>query len=120
MRFYDTCSLLLKVDNLFDEEFVISSITLEELEHIKTSSHKDADIKHQARKLIHQLAYNADKYRVWIYKDHMANHLLPLGFSELNPDLKILATAIDFDKKIMPDDVIFVSNDLSLKNIANL
>ena len=50
----------------------------------------------------------------------MANHLLPLGFSELNPDLKILATAIDFDKKVMPDDVIFVTNDLSLKNIANL
>ena len=38
MRFYDTCSLLKKVDNLFDEEnFVISSVTLKELESIKTS-----------------------------------------------------------------------------------
>ena len=36
IRFYDTCSLLLKVDTLFDSEepFVISSITLEELENI--------------------------------------------------------------------------------------
>lgn len=38
-RFYDTCSLLLRAENLFDnnEHFAISSITLEELENIKTS-----------------------------------------------------------------------------------
>ena len=39
IKFYDTSSLLLKVDSLFEEEekFVISSITLEELENIKKS-----------------------------------------------------------------------------------
>ena len=37
IKFYDTCSLLKKVNTLFDEqeEFAISSITLEELENIK-------------------------------------------------------------------------------------
>ena len=39
MRFYDTCSLLKKVDSLFDEEnFVISSVTLKELESINNIS----------------------------------------------------------------------------------
>lgn len=38
-KFYDTCSLLLKSNNIFDDDevFVISSITLKELEYIKTS-----------------------------------------------------------------------------------
>lgn len=39
-KFYDTSSLLLAQDNLFKDEnirVVISSITLNELEHIKTS-----------------------------------------------------------------------------------
>ena len=38
----------------------------------------------------------------------------------ISDDMKILATAIDFDNNYHPDEVIFVSNDISLKNIANL
>ena len=37
-----------------------------------------------------------------------------------NDDLRILATAIDYDNTRHPDETIFVTNDLSLKNIANL
>ena len=53
IKFYDTSSLLLKADTLFEnnEKFAISSITLEELEHIKTAANKDADIKYAARKI---------------------------------------------------------------------
>ena len=46
-KFYDTCSLLLKTNHLFDEEdvkVVISSISLKELEDIKTANNKDAEI----------------------------------------------------------------------------
>lgn len=39
-------------------------------------------------------------------------------FSSAN-DIKILATAVDYDKECHPDEVIFVTNDLALKNIAN-
>lgn len=35
-------------------------------------------------------------------------------------DMKILATAIDYDNNIHPDETIFVTNDLALKVIANL
>ena len=47
-KFYDTSSLLLKAETLFEEgeRFAISSITLNELENIKTSSHKDAELKY--------------------------------------------------------------------------
>ena len=54
-NFYDTSSLLLKASNLFEDEeekIVISSITLSELEEIKSSSVKDADIKFAARRLL--------------------------------------------------------------------
>ena len=49
-KFYDTCSLLLKVDNLWEDNVVVvlSSITLEELENIKTSNSKDSTIKYKA------------------------------------------------------------------------
>lgn len=121
MKFYDTCSLLLTDFNLFKgEKFAISSITLEELERIKTSAHRDNEIKIQARMLLSRLANFPDRYEVWIFKDHMLEHVRKKGFESINNDLKILACAIDYDKEVHPDDTIFVTNDLSLKNIANL
>jgi hypothetical protein len=44
-KFYDTSSLLLYHNKLNKEHFVISSITLKELEEIKTSYNKDLEIK---------------------------------------------------------------------------
>ena len=35
-------------------------------------------------------------------------------------DVKILATALDYETKYCPDDLIFYTNDLALKNIAGL
>ena len=66
IKFYDTSSLLLKADTLFEdqEKFAISSITLEELEHIKTAANKDADIKYAARKLTHILDTHMGEYDV--------------------------------------------------------
>ena len=121
MKFYDTCSLLLKVDDLFSEgKFIISSITLEELEGIKTSAHKDPETKYKARRLLSQLADNTDSYDVWIFKDYMLDPIKEKGFETFNNDLKILSCAIDYDMLICPDDTIFVTNDLALYNIANL
>ena len=46
----------------------------------------------------------------------MINDLLKEGF-EVNNDLKILATAISYNKD---NDVIFITNDLTLKQIAKV
>lgn len=119
-NFYDTSSLLLRADNLFnnsDEQIIISTITLKELEEIKTNARKNEDIKYQARKLTALLDQNTDKYIVWIYNDFMLiDDLAKFGSTN---DIKILATAIDYDNKCHPDEVNFITNDLALKNIAN-
>ena len=71
-KFYDTCSLLMVVDTLFQDEGsipVISSITLNELENIKTASNKDPDVKYAARKLLHKLNESPDNYLIHLFKD---------------------------------------------------
>jgi predicted ribonuclease YlaK len=120
-NFYDTSSLLLKAGTLFEEEenVVISSITLTELEEIKSSRNKDNDIKYAARLLLHKLEQNTNKYEVVIYQTTM---LKPIESKNLplNNDAMILACAIWYDKHCHPDQVVFYTNDLALKNIANL
>ena len=69
--FYDTNACLELQDKIFESPFVISSKTLEEIENIKTSDYKDADIKYKARKLTRLLDSNYDKYQVAIvYQDN--------------------------------------------------
>ena len=117
-KFYDTSSLLKQVDNLFekDEIIAISSITFEELENIKTSSNKDADIKFSARKLLHIFNENIDKYKVIIFQDKFLKPILKKGIS-INNDMKILSCAIELAKT---EDIEFFTNDLALKHIALL
>ena len=119
-NFYDTSSLLLRADDLFndpDEQIIISTITLKELEEIKTNGRKSEDIKYQARKLTALLDQYTTEYTVWIYNDFMLTDDLS-RFGTTN-DIKILATAVDYDKECHPDEVTFITNDLALKNIAN-
>ena len=119
--FYDTSSLLLDGSRLISQQepFVISSITLEELENIKTSAHKDSAIKYSARKLLHLLDTNKNLFEIIIYTDDMLEVFNSHGF-DINNDLKILATACHYDTYNRPDETIFVTNDLALKSIANL
>ena len=122
-KFYDTCSLLLNYKHLFEEDnvrVVISSITLQELEEIKTSFKKDAEIKFAARKLLHVLEDNKYKYTLHIYKPAMMVRLLEKHVFEETNDMKILACAYDFDIYEHPDETVFVTNDLALQAIANL
>lgn len=64
MYFYDTCALINNQESAFKEPFLICSVTLYELEDIKTSRNKDEDIKARARKLLHLLDKHQDKYTV--------------------------------------------------------
>lgn len=121
-NFYDTCSLLTKGTLLEDknEQIIISSITLDELENIKTSANKDANIKYTARQLLRTLNDNPDLYQVIIYKEKMIKPIQKYDLSITN-DMKILATALSYNKqnKNHPIDN-FITNDLTLKCIAKL
>ena len=117
-KFYDTSSLLLKADNLFetDEKFAISSITISELEHIKTSSYRDQEVKSAARHLLREL--DKGGYDVIVYKPEYDAPLLEYGL-EINNDAKILACALQYDR-LHPQEVSFITNDLALKTIARM
>lgn len=118
-KFYDTSSLLLLSDEEFKEEFIISSITLNELESIKTSHSKDYETKAAARHALHKLFENQGKYKVIIYQPYFLDLLDGYEF-EINNDIRILASALWADQNIAPDDITFITNDLALSNIANL
>lgn len=120
-HFYDTSSLLLRAGSLFENEenIVISSITLQELEDIKTNRSKSPDVKFAARRLTALLSERPLNYEVVIFNQDM---LLPFIEQNLdiNNDIRILASAYWYDNCVHPDEVVFVTNDLALKNIANL
>lgn len=123
IKFYDTSSLLLKADTLFEtkERFAISSITLEELEHIKTAANKDANIKFAARRVVRALDSHINEYDVEIYSESKDKPLNKAGIF-INNDAKILACALSYQKKAVKagNEVSFVSNDMCLKHLARL
>ena len=117
MNFFDTSSLLLLSDSLFEiDNIVISNISLKELENIKTSATKDANIKYAARQLLNILDQNHDKYTCCFYKPYMEDWLKEQDI-EINNDGKILAAAYDY-KQHLNTECCFYSNDISLKRIA--
>lgn len=117
MFFYDTCALLTNYQRIFqnDEEFYISDITLLELENIKTSLHKDEDIKYRARQVIHLLEDNLSKYKVIIYNKNIKKYYKKYlsSFEETN-DIKIISCALSLKDK----QIVFATNDLACKQIA--
>ena len=121
IRFYDTCSLLLAGETLFDkgEKFLISSVTIKELERIKTSANKDADVKYSARLLQHLLRAHQDMYEIITHTLEHETWIQQLGL-DTTDDTCILSDAIWANNVKYPDEVIFVTNDLALANMANL
>ena len=120
-KFYDTCSLLLKVNFLLEEKdpIIISSITLNELENIKTSHNKDIETKNAAKHILQFLKEHPEKYEIHVFDLSMLDPVIEKGLT-VTDDTKILATAIDYDKNKHPDETVFVTNDLALYHIANL
>ena len=120
IEFYDTSSLLLIGEKLFENKrkFIISSITLQELENIKNSSNKSPEIKYGARLILKLLNENPDKYDVVAHKESREAIISNAGFA-IDNDTKILSDVIWYNNIVAIDRVIFVTNDLSLKVIAN-
>lgn len=116
IKFYDTCSLLKCAEALSElsELFAISSITLEELENIKTSTNKDNNIKYAARQILRKLDEFPWIYMPVVYNEKMLDPIVAKNLPITN-DTKILACALS-----LPDEIIFVTNDLALKTMARL
>lgn len=114
MKFYDTNALLELQEEVLAEDFAISSVTLEELESIKTNKNKTEETRYKARKIVHILDENYGKYEVVIYTENIAKKLNMFAL-EITNDVKICACA----KELCHDnDIIFVTNDLCCRLIA--
>ena len=114
VKFYDTDALLVLGDRAFEESFALSSITLQELENIKTSRNKSDEIKHQARTIVRLLDENSDKYNVVVYDDDIAQ-IIHMHKMQEYPDTQIIASAKYLSEK---ENVTFISGDIACKIIA--
>ena len=113
IKFYDTNELLHNIDGI-EGKIYISSVTLQELEHIKTSKNKDEDVRFEARKVTRFLRDNEDKYEcIPVEKKH--HKLLSKLEIEEDPDNLIIACAKLLEKDY---DVEFYTDDLCCYNIA--
>ena len=116
--FYDTCSLLNELHSAFENDFFyISSVTLEELENIKTSSSKDQDIKYRARQLLHLLFENKNKYKVVIFQKEWETAISNFSYLSDNNDSKIIYSAFITDTGIS-FDLVFKTDDLCCAALA--
>lgn len=114
LPFYDTNALLELQDKILESNFILSSVSLYELEHIKVSKNKDEETKYKARKVIHILDDNQDKYTTVIPTIKTTKILNKFGV-ENTPDNLIIASAYEYNQK---DKIIFKSNDICCKVIA--
>ena len=119
---YDTNALLKLGKKAYEHTpFFISSVTLEELEHIKSSRDKSEEVKFQARRAIRLLDRHPDDYKVIPYTDH--TEMTYLWGYEKTPDNKICACMCQvkddgheyFNE---PIDFIFITDDIACKTIA--
>lgn len=117
IKFYDTCALLNNM-KIFksNENFIISSITLKELENIKSSYTKDEETKYKARKLIHLLSENKDKYTVCLY-DSRWDAEIERKHWILNDDSRIIYSAYQ-SFLTHKEELIFITKDLLCAEIA--
>lgn len=114
IKFYDTSALLVKEKfNFYEEEYVISIITLQELENLKSSNNTDEETKHRVRKLLRFLDENLDKF---IIQPRYEESL------KVN-DEKILSGAYNYGLALNQNETnyyeyYFVTNDLAMKALA--
>lgn len=112
-KFYDTCALLNAGERAFAEHFYISMVTLRELENIKTSRNKDAEVKHKARKVTRLLNGHPEMYTVANYATVIPSTSIALH--DGSPDYLI---CYDAAQTRAAEPIVFVTDDLSCRCIA--
>lgn len=112
--FLDTNAILSLQKDILKSDFVISSVTLHELEHIKVSKNKDDETKYKARKAIHILDENTNMYDVVIPNDKTEKIIKKFKI-ESSPDNLIIACAYQYN---LSSPIVFVSNDICCRVVA--
>ena len=111
MEFYDTCALLNSYDSLQGKKFVISEISLKELEEIKSSRSKDEEAKFKARQVSKVLLENVENVDIVRFTEGVSK-LWKINELADNNDGKILASVLWYSIHFKPDNVVFVCDDV--------
>lgn len=109
-RFLDTNSILTDCTDI--SNVAISSKTLEELENIKSSSHKDNDIKYKARVAVR--AIREQKPEIVVVQKSDYDKIEELGLEITNDNL-IIASAWRYSQE---NSILFLTNDILCGLIA--
>lgn len=112
--FLDTNALLNLQESAFKESFVIAQKTLEEIENIKSSVHKDNEIKWKARSVARLLDEHYGEYSVVKYSTDIKNIIESKGLEE-TPDNIILASAFYHNKN---EEVLVCTDDINCRFIS--
>ena len=110
-KFLDTNAILTDCTDI--SNVAISSKTLDELENIKTSSHKDNDIKYKARIAVR--AIREQKPEIVVVQQSDYDKIEELGLEITNDNL-IIASAWRYSQE---NSIVFVTNDVLCSLIAN-
>lgn len=120
--FYDTNALLDEVKTLFNDSdamIYISSVTISELEGIKSSGTKDEDTKYAARQVLRLLEENDERYEIvlWnpVWGSDMDGWCLPD-----NNDSKIVISAWKTFNGFAKEKTLFKTKDLNCRQIARM
>lgn len=112
--FFDTNALLNLQGSAFKEPFIIAQKTLEEIENIKSSSHKDSEIKWKARKIAKLLDDNYGNYTVVKFSQEIREIIESKGLEE-SPDNIILASAYYYNDI---ESVLVCTDDINCRFIS--
>ena len=114
-KFYDTSALIDKTEIFPDEQIIISSVTLEELERLKTSNNTVEDLRMSVRHILNLLDTNLDTVHYILYEPQL---LSPFDsyYGDKNNDLRIIACAKSFLDE--HPEGFFISNDRSQRLLA--
>ena len=113
MYFLDT-NILLNYVGDYERfgSFAISSVSIEELERIKSDKYKSDDVKRRARDATRWLLDNIGSYTVVLCTNSVIQSLRDKSLPD-TPDNRIIACC-----KLVDDDVVFVSEDVGCLVVA--
>jgi len=120
IRFYDTCSLMILQEKIFEDKdpFILSNITLKELEQIKTSGTRDPETKWMARNVIRLLSDNSSAFDIEIYKGHFDEELITFDLPKTDDSKIILCAREAFIKRDCLETGVFITQDLACRKLA--
>ena len=112
-KFIDTNVLITDCSDISDT--ILSSKTIEELENIKVSANKDAEIKYKARQAVR--AIKEQKPEIIVVDKIDYDRIESLGLEVTNDNL-IIASADRYSRLNPKEDVVFCTNDILCGLIA--